>query len=248
MARMTLLEMTQNILNALDSDEVNDISDTVESEQVAETIRDTYYSIIDEYGLPSKRTLFKLDATGASTPCKMTIPAGVIRVDQISYKTSTTAEPTAKYSSVQYIEPDDMLALMLARNADADNIDVMTVSDIEFFIRNDAFPTYWTTFDQQSIIMDSYNSDEDAFLQQSKTTCFGEVTASWTHANSHYPDLPENLFSLLLSEAKSTCFLNFKQMPHPKEEQRARRQRIAIRKSKWKADGGIKTNNYGRNV
>jgi hypothetical protein len=37
--KMTLLEMTQNILSAMNSDEVNSITDTVESLQVAEEIQ-----------------------------------------------------------------------------------------------------------------------------------------------------------------------------------------------------------------
>lgn len=247
MAKMTLLEMTQDILNDLDSDDVNDITDTVESEQVAQVLKSTYYAIVDEFQLPSKRILFKMDATTSATPTKMTIPDGIISIDQISYKISTTADPTVRYSSVEYIEPDDMLNLMYQRNADSSNVDVIT-DGIDYFVLNDAFPTYWTSFDDDSIIFDSYNSDEDSFLQQSKTTCYGESTGSWTHTNAAIPDLPENLFSLLLSEAKSRCFLNFKQLPNSKEEQYARRQRIAARKNKWKTNGGIKTNNYGRNV
>ena len=45
MAKMTLLEMTQNILSAMDSDAVNSIGDTVESLQVADVIVETYYEL-----------------------------------------------------------------------------------------------------------------------------------------------------------------------------------------------------------
>ena len=44
MAKMTLLAMVQDILNDMDGDEVNSISDTVEAEQVAQIIKTTYDS------------------------------------------------------------------------------------------------------------------------------------------------------------------------------------------------------------
>ena len=42
MAKMTVLEMVQDILNDMDSDEVNSINDTIEAQQVANTVRTVY--------------------------------------------------------------------------------------------------------------------------------------------------------------------------------------------------------------
>ena len=36
---MTLLDMVQDVLNDLDSDEVNDIDDTIEAQQIAQIIK-----------------------------------------------------------------------------------------------------------------------------------------------------------------------------------------------------------------
>jgi hypothetical protein len=47
MAKMTLLEMTQDILSDMDSDEVNSINDSVESLQVAQIIKTTYFNIVN---------------------------------------------------------------------------------------------------------------------------------------------------------------------------------------------------------
>ena len=43
MAKLTLLDMTQNILSALDSDPVDSIDETVEAVQVAELIKEAYF-------------------------------------------------------------------------------------------------------------------------------------------------------------------------------------------------------------
>jgi len=46
MAKMTVLEIVQDILNDIDGDEVNSIDDTLESEQVAQIVKSTYDAII----------------------------------------------------------------------------------------------------------------------------------------------------------------------------------------------------------
>ena len=46
MAKMTLLEITQDIMSDMDSDNVNSINDSVEALQVAQVVKTTYYNII----------------------------------------------------------------------------------------------------------------------------------------------------------------------------------------------------------
>lgn len=248
MPKMTLLDMTQDILSDLTSDNVNSISDTVESEQVAQIIKTTYFAMIDEYHLPAKRSLFKLDATGTSTPTQMTIPANVESVDWIRYNKETVDATDAAYADVIYLTPEEFTAYCDQRSESADNITLYTIGGVDMLIRTDAAPTYYTSFDDQTIVMDSFDSDVDTNLQQSKTKCYGLINATWTHTDSAYPDLPLNMFSLLLSEAKSKAFYLLKQTANQKEEQGARRQRIALRKAKTKTKegGGIPTPNYGR--
>ena len=45
--KLTLLEMVQDILSSMDSDEVNSITDSTEALQVARIIRDSYIEITD---------------------------------------------------------------------------------------------------------------------------------------------------------------------------------------------------------
>ena len=44
--KFTLLEMVQEILSDMDSDEVDSIEDTVEAEQVATIVRSTYLAMM----------------------------------------------------------------------------------------------------------------------------------------------------------------------------------------------------------
>jgi hypothetical protein len=84
--KLTLLELTQNILSALNSDEVNSIGDTVESKQVAECIRTSYFNMQGRYDLPEHNQLFQLiPSDNVSLPTVMTKPIGINRIDWVKY-------------------------------------------------------------------------------------------------------------------------------------------------------------------
>lgn len=46
MAKMNLLELVQDILNDLNADNVNSIDDTIESQQVAQIVKSTYFALM----------------------------------------------------------------------------------------------------------------------------------------------------------------------------------------------------------
>ena len=52
MAKLTLLEIVQDIMNDMDSDEVNSISDTEESSQIAQIVKTTYFEILGRRDWP----------------------------------------------------------------------------------------------------------------------------------------------------------------------------------------------------
>ena len=73
--RYTLKEMVDTILSAMESDEVNSISDTQESNQVVLILRSLYYDIANDIGLPEHSTFVELNASGDNTkPTLMTCP------------------------------------------------------------------------------------------------------------------------------------------------------------------------------
>src|ERR1700761_2633261 len=84
--KTTLLDLTQNILSSLDSDEVNSIGDTVESRQVAQIIKNKYYDIVNRVNLPEHDQLIQLDpALDAQTPVLMYVPDGVAELKWLKY-------------------------------------------------------------------------------------------------------------------------------------------------------------------
>lgn len=90
---MTLLDMTQSILAAMGSDQVNSIGDTVESTQVAECLRQTYYNMLGRYDLPEHNQLTQLvTSTNPTQPTLMTIPDGITRIEWVKYFDSNPSD------------------------------------------------------------------------------------------------------------------------------------------------------------
>jgi hypothetical protein len=86
MATMTVLQMTQNILAAMSSDEVNSIGDTVESMQVAQILQNKYYDIVARGDLTLDDQLFQLVPSDTPlAPVIMSLPAGTMRVNWMKY-------------------------------------------------------------------------------------------------------------------------------------------------------------------
>jgi hypothetical protein len=91
MAKLTLLEMTQDIMSDMDSDEINSINDSVEALQVAQIIKTTYYNIIDGKDYAFLYELFQMDASGTATrPTHMSLPEDVIDLKWIKYNCRTS--------------------------------------------------------------------------------------------------------------------------------------------------------------
>lgn len=88
---MSLLDMTQNILSSLSSDEVNSIGDNAESQQIALILKNKYYDIVNRTALPEHEQLVQLEPSlDATAPVEMFIPDGVTEIKWIKYFNTNT--------------------------------------------------------------------------------------------------------------------------------------------------------------
>lgn len=239
--------MTQNILSAMDGEEISSIGDTIESQQVADEIKTTYYECLGQFQLRSRFIPLQLDALSDPTnkPNVLKTPTEVDHIEWIKYNKGTVALPN--YYEVYYLSPEDFMTLIQGR-VSSSNLTTVTFpgSDaVPYQIINNANPTYYTTFDNEYIIFDSYNTSVDSTLQNSKSFVWAEVLPTWTASDTFVPELESKYFPLLLAEAKSACFINYKGVSNAKEEQRARRQLVRSQNNKYRLDAQQDTKPYG---
>jgi hypothetical protein len=120
------------------------------------------------------------------------------------------------------------------------------LSGSKLYVRNNKNPRYYTSFDDEYIICDSYDASVDDTLVSSKTRCWGTVRPTFSLVDSFVPDIDEVLFPYLLAEAKSVCFSLFKSGSDPKIEQAARRLKSYVQNDQFKSKRANVRNFYGR--
>lgn len=232
--KMTLVEMVQNILSAMDSDQVNSIFDTEESQQVMMVLKETYDELFGDTFLPQTEMMLRIDGiSNVNAPNYLKSMPDTHSYSWIRYWDHTVNN----YREVQYLPSDEFMQMVLDRPFFGDNIFITTdpIAGITYPIYNNKFPTYYTIFGNDYLAFDSWNSAYETTMHQSNTMSFGSRRTQWQYADNFIPQLPDNLFPLFLAEAKATCFVNFKQISSSKEEQRARRQRVKMMAHKYKS-------------
>ena len=249
MAKLTLLDIVQDILSDMDSDTVNSINDSVESLQVAQIVKTTFFEVITENEWPHLGQLFQINSSGTDLrPTHMTMPENVRYVEWIKYNKRKSTDTKDAYQDVTYMEPEDFMHYVNQRDSSSADVDVVTdnESSVKLLILNDTAPIYYTSFNNDVIVFDAYDSAVDSTLQTAKVQCYGYREPVFTLSDTFVPDLPSKAFPYLLSESKSVAFNVLKQAANPKEEQRATRQRRRLSQDRWRVAGGITYPNYGR--
>ena len=235
--RKTLLQLTQSILSDMDSEAVNSLSDSDEAMQIASVIQDTYFNIISARTIPEHDQLVQLTALADSTkPTHFTYPTLLkeIRIFEYNGREVFWKDPVKFLNDMPEAISDDVIEVL------------DPISGSKLYVRTNKDPRYYTTFDDQYIICDSYDVSVDTTLQSSKTRCWGTVRPTFQLTDTFVPDIDEVLFPYLLAEAKSACFSLFKSGSDPKIEQAARRLKSYIQNDQYKSKRANVRNLYGR--
>src|SRR5690606_27118598 len=146
--KKTLLEMTRAILNEMDSDDVNSISDTVEAMQVAQIIQGCFQEMVSNRNWPHNRKLTQVHHSGTpERPTHLKLPENTTELVFFKYdKTRKEDGNDIQYQEVHYRHPDDFLRIVSSRNINTPNVrKVIDVSGVPLIIKTNQAPTYWTS-------------------------------------------------------------------------------------------------------
>lgn len=257
--KQTLLDLTQNILSAMSSDEVNSISDSAESMQVAQIVKNKFYDIIAREDLPDQDQLFQLDPSNdVDAPTLMYLPAGCSKLTWIKYYNSNVNDttdttdhdintdiiPTAStdpsappgYTYVTVLPIQQFMDMMLGFNPMNTDVETFTFTEAgrsyTFYYKNDKQPQYCTILSNRYVIFDGYDATQDSTLQASKTMCMGQTVPIFEMTDTFIPPLDDQQFPLLLNEAKALAYYEIKQQPHQMANVELKRQWATVQKNK----------------
>lgn len=235
--KYTNLELVKSILSSMDSDEVNSVNDTVESQQVLEIIRTVYDDIISRGGLQSNKTLFNLlPSNDVSKPVLMYKPEIMDRIEWIKYNSVKNGDIDPIWDEMRFLPPGDFIEYIHNFNpsqSDTGTFDYIAEgSVITFAYKTNASPQYYTTIDDTIMVFDSYDSTVSTTLEASKTLAYGPRRTTFEYTDAFIPHLQPNQYALLLNEAKSLAWAELKQTGHAKAEQSAKRNWTHLQKTR----------------
>lgn len=262
MATRTLLEMTQDVLSRMSSDEVNSISDTTESLQIANIIKNKYYDIVARGDLTANKEPYQLNPSNDDTmPVLMFVPDGVIGLEWLKYfdtnPTDSQGEDQfghgvnedledendddipdvpAGYKYVTILPVQQFLDMVHGFNPSESNVGSFPLTvkgqSFTFYYKNNHQPRYCTIIENNYIVFDMYDMTQDTTLQASKTMGYGQTVTPFEMLDNFVPDIDDNQFPLLFNESLAVAFYELKQSPNQKAEQEVKRQWSVVQKNK----------------
>lgn len=247
MPQKTVLQLTQDVLSSINSDSVNSINDTQEALQVVSILETTFFDLLGNTRWPHLKTLIQLEAANVSRPTHMKMSVDLQEIEWIKYNRRDSDDTKDKFETVMYLEPEDFLDKIMLRDSSTANVQSVTdVNGATMLILNDVAPTYWTTYDDDYIVFDSFDSAVDTFLQASKSITQAYQEPVFTKLDGFVPDLPAKVYPKYLAEVTSTAWLELKQTQNAKQEQRSRRQSVYLARNNRRAAGGSRYPSSGR--
>jgi hypothetical protein len=235
--KKTVLQLVQEILSSIDGGEVNSYLDTTESLQVARILENVYWDIVSTSSFGTSFSFYELDPSNNVTlPTVMYLPNSAVTLESLMYDYATLADVSPNFHQVNYLEPTLFLSRMYSLKSDDASVVSYTLpltagGTLSVMGYNNQSPKWYTTYDDKTILFDSYDSSVDSTLQANKTLAYGELNPTWTMSDSFVPDLPEKQFTILRNEAKSIAFIELKQQTNTKAEKQARRGWISSQKT-----------------
>lgn len=228
MATRTVLEYVQQCLSTMDSDLVDSINETAESVQVADLLRENYLELVNRQDWEFlKRPVTLTAAADVSQPTRFDAPLGLRKLAHLWYNVS---ESGVSRRELQYVDPVEFLNRLGSGDAGDGKVLVTYGTQLQFYVRNDRMPTFYTTFDDRKIFLDAYDANVEATVQASKVSAWGVVIPDIVVEDNHIPDIPEHMVPLLQATLNSVAHLYFKQQASTPDEARVRRQLAQARK------------------
>lgn len=214
--RQSLLEIIQDLCSDLNLDPVDDIYDTVESEQLANIVKKTYERLLIKRYWPQNEHVVAFEALGDSDlPTSFNVPLEVQEICSIKYNCVNPMNQQDNWVEMKYLEPEVFIQRYSART-NAPHQPVTITGGLVINVRSDLNPTHFTSFDgQKTLFFDSYNKVVDGTLQTSKLVAKVYQFPVFDIDNDFVPDMPAEAFPVLYDGALELASLRINMRHDP---------------------------------
>lgn len=202
----TLNYTVQRVLEKLNLDPVSSISDTEDSVLVSREAETTFYDMLTRAEWKSNLDLVKVESVSdLNNPTALRLKDKISSFGSIRYDVTTTEDEYKNIRTLVWLEPEDFLEKIFKNNTGKDHVQVVDYKGVSLFIDNDKMPDYYTSFDNEHLILDSYHKETEDTVVGSKTVAYAEVEPSWINTDEFIIPIQESLYPLYLSSLASAC-------------------------------------------
>lgn len=227
----------QRVLEKLNLDPVNSINDTEDSILIAREAESTYYDLLSRGTWPFQEELIKVQSVSdTNNPTALKLGANVDKIVSLRYDITASGADNKEYRRITWLEPEDFLEMVYSRNTGTDEAEISNFFGTEIFVYNNKMPTYYTSFDNEYLVLDSYDSNESNTLLGSKTVCKAEVVPSWQISDEFIIPLDDKFYPLFLSALTSACSVMLLNTQNVEEERRQMRAISRVRQEAYRTE------------
>lgn len=227
MRKLSLLEIVQSTLGSMDSDAVNTIGETIESEQIALNAKEQYLELATYQRVPQFEELTQLIGLANSDRATvMKIPDDCTDIKEVRYKKTHTGGQTT-FEPVCFMPKDEFLDMQLKLRVGDEEVGENIFDDnIRIPYRNDRSPCYWTTFDDEHIVFDSIDKEvqKDDTLHNDNSLVLAYIIPPFELRDDFTPDIPVKLYSQYLNMIKEVSSYEQRQINNEVRTRRSERQ------------------------
>jgi hypothetical protein len=185
--KLTLLELVQDMLTAMDSENVSDVGETEEAGQCVNLANQAFEQMATSKRWRHFKQYTRLSTTSALN--EMVPPSGTYAVDY--------ANLWYEGQRVWYVEPDKMMEMTINRES------TNTTNSNDILIYTDRNPTYWTSDDDYTFIFDAIPDSTNGLTSTNTRAIAWIAPTSRLSTNSAYFDLPAQAFPALSALCQS---------------------------------------------
>ena len=223
----SLLTIVQSTLASMDSDAVQHIGETAESEQIAILAQEKYLELATYQRIPQFEELTQLLGVADSDRATvMKIPDGATDIADVRYR-HVRSDGKEFMKEVHFVPRSNFLdsQLSLATGTTSVGHNILD-GNIQIPYRTDRGPTCWTTFDDEYLVFDAIDRDtaQDDTLHNDASLVLAYIIPEFKLEDDFVPDLPIKLITQYMNMIKETAFYEQKQSNNPFRSRDAERE------------------------
>ena len=244
----TLLYTVQRVLEKLDLDVINSINDSQDAILVAREAEDTYYDLINRNEWPERFDLTVVESVGDVTnPTALRLPDNVLNISSVRYDITSLTDTDTIYKELIKLDTEDFLDRIYTRNSTDTDIVTASYKGIELYVYNSQAPEYYTTFDNEYLVLDSFDSEVETTVQGAKSVVQASSIPTFQFTDDYIIPLEATTYPLYLSEVTAAASMYLNGTQSPEDERRRNRGISRLRQSAFRTEVESKNNKFGRN-